>query len=156
MTIRCWSGNMRGRGTFLILNVRGLKEVKIGMKKLGKCIWWDRSPNIQNQSTRRNIFELVFQEKTWFMMRTQQKYRHHMFYIKDQNLKSLHKDLRHYNVTRYELAPKRHQVIKGSDRLDHTQKFSKKYSAQFWSSRLEKRHYGTLGKIKTSPKSRTN
>ena len=32
MTIRCWSGNMRGRGTFLILNVRGLEEVKIGIK----------------------------------------------------------------------------------------------------------------------------
>ena len=65
------------------------------------------------------------------MMRTQQKYRHHMFYIKDQNLKSLHKDLRHYNVTRYELAPKRHQVIKGSDRLDHTQKFSKNIARNF-------------------------
>ena len=27
---------MRGRGTFLILNLRGLEEVKIGMKKIRK------------------------------------------------------------------------------------------------------------------------
>ena len=36
--------------------------------------------------------------------------------LKDQNLKSLHKDLRHSNVKRYELAPKRDVDIKGSDR----------------------------------------
>ena len=33
------------------------------------------------------------------------------------NFKSLHKDLRHSNVKRYELAPKRHVDIKGSGRL---------------------------------------
>ena len=37
--------------------------------------------------------------------------------IKDQNFKSLHKDLHNSNVKRYELAPKRHVYIKGSGRL---------------------------------------
>ena len=58
------------------------------------------------------------------MMRNQQIYRHHMIYIKDQNLKSLHKDLRHSNVKKYELARKRHvQTIHRN--------FTKNYSVQF-------------------------
>ena len=37
--------------------------------------------------------------------------------LKDQNLKSLHSDLRHSNVKTYELAPKRHADIQGPGRL---------------------------------------
>ena len=44
--------------------------------------------------------------------------------IKNQNLKSLHKDSRHSNVNRYELAPKRHVDIKASGRLDFNFFFS--------------------------------
>ena len=46
---------------------------------------------------------------------------------KDRNLKYLHKDLRHSNVKRYGLAPKRHVDIKGSDRLTGTFLIGSKY-----------------------------
>ena len=89
------------------------------------------------------------------MMRNQQIYRHHMIYIKDQNLKSLHEDLRRSNVTRYELAPKRYVNIKVSGRLVH-RNFTKIIAYNFKVLGCRTEIMESSVKIKTSPKSRTN
>ena len=42
---------------------------------------------------------------------------YNLYDIRGQNLLSLHNDLRHSNIKRFKLAPRRHVDIKDSDRL---------------------------------------